>query len=512
MNLTALREKIKNITDYSPDLQQFNDQLDEIVNDSLYAIWTMKRWTFATKTLNYRLYPDILPDRDNQNVVAPATSVGITWVQGERSVGFQFPIDRLQQVGDLDARLVWEGQPIEIENRDYIIVKIVSGTQVLVDEPIVAPTPTAGTFKTKWAIKKRTYDLPEDCIELLYFGHRDYPYNTSAGSFPPYGKATGLMARREEQVDLRADYKASYAEAYVWMPAYQVPAAEKLKLSVANDIGTGFLQGTSYELCWAFEKDGKVGALSEPQVITMTPQGGNNNAITMQFNSWDDETIQADPYNNADIRPTPWRGHRKVIFYNKNFDKVSGERKGLPCWVQIINGGLTRNTDTYNKPVVVNDESNTYTIGNYNQLENGQKRYLEIDGQHQQIRPYPRPDGFDEEVKQVKNEQAIETFQDFRRDAIIRYYKKPQDLVLYTDSPEMPYEFHQLIVFKALEDIYLKMGQEGLSNTYRKRIETEVKDLQKRYCDHIDSQVQRGQFGVNRRGPLYDYQSLRRLN
>jgi len=65
---------------------------------------------------------------------------------------------------------------------------------------------------------------------------------------------------------------------------------------------------------------------------------------------------------------------------------------------------------------------------------------------------------------------------------------------------------------KALEDIYLKMGQEGLSNTYRKRIETEVKGLQKRYCDHIDSQVQRGQFGVNRQAPLYDYQSLRRIN
>ena len=26
-NLTGLREKIKNITDYSPELQQFNDQL-----------------------------------------------------------------------------------------------------------------------------------------------------------------------------------------------------------------------------------------------------------------------------------------------------------------------------------------------------------------------------------------------------------------------------------------------------------------------------------------------------
>lgn len=510
MNLTALREKIKNITDYSPDLQQFNDQMDEIVNDALYAIWTMKRWTFATKTQNYRLFPDILPTRDNQNVAAPFTSVGITWTQGQRSVGFQFPIDRLTKVGPIEARKVWEGQPISIENRDYIIVKVVSGTQVLVDEPISAPAPPAGSFKTNWAIKKRTYDLPEDCIELLYIGHRDYPYNTSAGSFPPFGKMTGLMARREEQVDLRADFKSSYAEAYVWMPAYQVPAAEKLKLELINDVGIGFAANTHYEFCWAFERSGKVGALSEPSTI-QTGQSANS-GIKFNFNSWDDNPIVADAYTTEDEFPTPWRGHRKVIFYNKNFDKVSGERKGLPCWVQIINGGSTRNTETYNEPVVVNDEDSSYNLTNYNQLENGQKRYIEIDGQHQQIRPYPRPDGFDEEIAQVKNDQTITTFFDVRRDAIIRYYKKPEDLVLYTDSPEMPYEFHQLIVFKALEDIYLKMGQENLSNTYRKRIDTEVRTLQKRYCDHIDSQVQRGQFGVGRRGPLYDFNSLRRIN
>jgi hypothetical protein len=510
MNLTALREKIKNITDYSPDLQQFNDQMDEIVNDALYAIWTMKRWTFATKTINYRLYPDILPDRDTANVVAPATSVGISWVQGERRVLFQFGIDRLEKVGVIDAKNIWEGQPMEIENRDYIIAKVVNKAEIILAEPVVAPTPTAGTFKTNWAIKKRTYDLPEDCLELLYFGHRDYPFNTSAGSFPPYGKSTAIMPRREEQVDLRADYKSSYAEAYVWSPAYQVPAAEKLELTEINDIGTGFLGNTYYEFCWAFEVAGKLGALSEPATIQMSE--GNNNAILFTCKSWDGTDIIADAYNNFDELPTPWRGARKVFFYNKNLNRQTGERQGLPCWVQVINGGIFRNTENYNDYYFINDESATGALTNINQLDNGQKRYVEIDGQHQQIRPYPRPDGFDEVIAQVKNEQSITTFQDFRRDAIIRYYKKPEDLTLWTDSPEMPYEFHQLIVFKALEDIYLKMGQEGLSNTYRKRIETEVKGLQKRYCDHIDSQVQRGQFGVNRQAPLYDYQSLRRIN
>ena len=59
-NLKALREKIKNITDYSPDLQQYNDQLDELINDSYYNIWTLKRWSFATKEYLFKFIPDMV--------------------------------------------------------------------------------------------------------------------------------------------------------------------------------------------------------------------------------------------------------------------------------------------------------------------------------------------------------------------------------------------------------------------------------------------------------------------
>ncbi len=506
MNLTAIREKIKNTTDYSPDRQPFSAQLDELVNDAYYAIWTHKRWVFATHTEPYRFFIDILPDRDNENVPAPATNVTATWVQGERLVTFSHAIDRLQKVGHLEGPDVWEGQPISIEKREYIIEKVNSGTTLIVNEPIVAPTPAQPSIN--WLIKKRWYDLPEDLLELLYLGHRDYPYNASQGSFSPYGKATAIMPRREEQVDLRADYKASYAEAYIWSPYRMVKPAERIKLAQSNDTGSGFTANGYYEICWAFLKDGKVGALSEPATLKVTSA---NNSINVNFTSWDDSNIVADPYNNQDELPTPWRGYRKVIYYNKNVDKLTGERRGLPCWIAIINGGSNRNLETFNERVVVSDQLATYRIDNANQMDNGQERYVEIDGQHTQIRPYPRVDGFDEEVKQVKADQNILQFHDFRRDAIIRYYKKPKDLLLGTDVPEMPYEFHQLIVYKALEDIYLKLGQEGLSTTYARRIENEMKELKKRYVDHIDSHVRRGQFSSGGRGVLYDMNSLKHL-
>ena len=66
-NLKALRQKVKNITDYSPELAQFNNQLDELLNDAYYCIWTMKRWNFSTELSTMRLHTDITATTDTEN-------------------------------------------------------------------------------------------------------------------------------------------------------------------------------------------------------------------------------------------------------------------------------------------------------------------------------------------------------------------------------------------------------------------------------------------------------------
>jgi hypothetical protein len=504
LNLTALREKVKNVIDYSPELQQFNNQLDQLLNDAYYYIWTFKRWNFATKLAQFPFWVDMLPTRDIENTLTGSVNANV--VQGERRVVFSAVMDRLTFYGTK----VWEGQPISIQNYEYKISKVLSGNTILLDIPFKGDT---NADDISWVIKKRWYDLPEDTLELLYLGHRDFPYNTAAGSFPPFGKSTAIMARRDEELDLRADYKAAYAEAYIWSPAYQVPSAEKLEMDTSTVIrlGTSIPSNTYWEICWAFVKDGKIGALSEPQIIHVT---GQDNTIDLKFLAWDDTEIAADAYVASDNSAPPWEGCRKVIFWNKNFDRTSGERKGLPCWLQLINGGFLRDNASFLAPVVVSDESSTYSIAWLNQFDNGAKRYIEIDGQHQMIRPYPRVDAWDFEQDQKKSgglDPIITDPHDFIKTGVIRYYKKPYDLLLATDSPEMPYEFHQLIVYKALEDIYLKLGQSVMAQTYRARLDRDMKDLQKRYIDHIDSQVVRGQFSVGDKKFFYDYASLKKL-
>ncbi len=501
-NLKALRQKVKNITDYSPELAQFNDQLDELLNDAYYCIWTMKRWNFSTELSTMRLHTDITTETDTENSAGVNVTASVT--KGQRQVVLSHDIDRLHDVD------VWEGQPMEIDNMEYTISKLVNMKTILLEKPFEG---TTNATNKNWKIKKRWYDLPVNCLELLYLGHRDYPYVSVSGSQNPYGKSTAILPRREEDVDLRVDYTQSYAEAYITSPTKHIPPAEQLVISEVSPPTGEFQANKHYEFAWAFVKDGKVGALSEPVVHKV---GENNKTLKLTFNGWDDLVIQADTYNNEDQEPTQWEGYRKVVCWNKNFDQNTGERKGLPCWLYVVNGtnttSGTRNDPDYLRPIVVTDVNSFVNIVKLNQLDNGSPRYIEIDGNHQQIRPYPRPVGFDFEVAQQKVGDTIKVYHDYVREMVMRFMVKPKDLLLSTDVPQMPYEFHQLIVYKALEDIYLKLGQQGLAATYEKKYMKEINNLAKRYVDKIDQRVVRGRFHMAYGRPTYDGTTLRRLS
>ena len=509
MNLTAIREKIKNTLDYSPDFAGFNDQLDSLVNDAYLNIWTLRRWTFSQKLALFQFLPDILPTRD---VIAPSTGVNANVQKGSRRVTFSATMDRLKPED-------WEGTIFALDNLEYTISKVVAQDEILLDKPFVG---TTDTDSTTWVIKKRYYKLPQDCLELLALSHRDNPSNVGSGALPPYGKLRAILPRRDEELNLRTDYKAAYAEAFVWTPPAFVPPAEKLSLAATLrelEPNAGFAAGSWLEVCWAFlTADGQLSALSQPQTIQIpVPQGGlGTYSITASFLSWDDQPIVADSFQTQDRQPTQYEGFRKVVFWNENFNRSTGERLGLPAWKFFNQGGVVRNVETYLNNIIAQDTDASVTIPFFNCIDPGNRRYIEIDGQHLRIRPYPRVDAWDVTVTQqapiVGGPPKVP--QDFLRYGEMRYVYKPPLLAEATDTPEMPYEFHQLIVYKVLEEVYLKLGNMTLSDNYRRRIEKDVKTFEKRYCDHIDSSVVRGRFNIGATEGFapYDYQSLRRLS
>lgn len=505
MNLTSIREKIKNLSDYSPDLAQFNNQVDNLINDAYYYVWTYKRWLFTTKEILFDLHPDMLPTRDNENTIGGVPNTANV-AKGSREVSFLASMDRL-------LGTIWEGQVIEIQGLEYGISKVLNDSTLYLDQPFLGTTASADST---WVIKKRWYDLPQDTIELLSMAHRDQPAGVGSG-LPPYGKMIGLMPRADETMNLRVDYKASYAEAYVLSPFEAIPSGEKLSWQVADTADTtAFPVGTYLEVCWAFEKDGKIGPLSQPEIISFTAQeqGATHNTATIKFLSWDDQSVVSDSYQTKDTMPSQYEGYRKQIFWNANFNRTTGERIGLPCWKTFNIGGTTRNSTTYLDPVIAADTSATITISYINQIDSGNERYIEYDGQHVRVRPYPRPDGYDLLVKpQAATVDFSKVPLTLVRKATMRYYKKPTLLTLPTDTPEMPNEFHQLIVYRVMEDIYFKLGSTTNAQVYTQKIEKEMKNLQKRYCDIIDFAAVRSSFGIGtKNGFLYDYSSVRKLN
>jgi len=507
MNLAALRDKIKNLSDYSPDLVQYNDQIDTLINDAYHSIWTGKRWTFATKSRNFYFHPDILPNRDKPAGGADTTAA---LNKGSREVVFSQVISRLGEA------VTWEGAIFASEGIEYTISKVVSTTVILLDSVYLGGTLAAST---NWVIKKRFYALPQDCIELLNISHRDAPISSAsgAGTFPPRGKLLALVPRRDEEINLREDYKASFAEAFVWSPQVFIPPAEKIGLtsSPSGEGITGFPANTWLEVCWAFEKDGKLGALSQPATIKFTGNSGTF-ALGVNFLSWDDQPIIADTFQTKDVRPTQYEGYRKVVFWNANFNRTTGERLGLPAWKFFNSGGAVRNASVYLQPIVAADTVSTIAITFFNSIDPGNDRYIEIDGQHLMIRPYPRVDAWDRAIAEaVATVDYSPLIRQFLRVGEMRYYFKPPLLAEATDSPQMPGEFHILICYAALQEIYLKLGNAQMSELYRRRIADAVKDLQKRYVDHIDSTIVRSRFLL---GPPsgdqyapYDWQSLRKV-
>ena len=56
----------------------------------------------------------------------------------------------------------------------------------------------------------------------------------------------------------------------------------------------------------------------------------------------------------------------------------------------------------------------------------------------------------------------IEVYHDYVREMVMRYMVKPKGPTDgSTDVPQMPYEFHQLIVYKALRGHLLEVGTAG---------------------------------------------------
>lgn len=488
MNLQLYRAGLKSYSDYAPTNQTYDNELDAYVNLAYWYIWTQKRWNFSQRQIFFQFYPDITSEREG--------GTALSVLQYTRLVAFSAPVNQLDEFWN------WEGQPIEISGQEYKILKIVDSSTIQLAEPYRG---AATNTSTDWIIKHRYYYLPEDCMELLYIGHRDAPVPGSGQGVK--GKAIPVSPRNEESINLREDRTSDYASAYIPTSPINIPPGEKIGLSVEQvELLFGTIPSDYHmELCWAFEGEGgRVGPLSKPEIIsTGTAEQGLGWQLTVSFLSHDEQAVVSPAYSNlVDTHPNPYEGLRKRMYFNQNFNHTTGERLGNPVWREVRNVALIVNQ--YNHlPARADDLDSTYLITSTSSMNASNPRYIETDGQHLRIRPWPRIDSYDFHYEYDDSGFPIVP-EDYALYGEMRYIYKPHQLATDTDSPEMPYEFHELVMWATLIDVYRKHGDLQSAEMYERRVEKRIKQLERRYTDYVDSLYRKGRFSIGSPGTVYD--------
>ena len=491
-----MRQAVANKTDLDPEEASYRDQITLLLNEAYEQVWSDAVWDFSQKLDFLPMYPDLNFERTNSEV---------TTNDGSRVVDFSIAIPILTF-----RKEIWEGNIIELHGREYTILQVNSTTQLVTTEAIrhpIAPTTSPVTIEnqTNWKVKARFYTLPDDCVQILSLAHRDAPIPGSRDGYRQ--KIWGVANRVEECAGFDEDRTQDFAEFYVPIPPTVVPPAEKLSVTFTNvattNLGT-FVPAYFYEFCWAFmSPDGTLGPLSQP-TIKQVPVDGEVPArtafATLTFTSFDDVLIQNRTVSYTTRgAPEPLEGLRKRVFFNSNFNRKTGERLGEPKWLSVTTGTelLNQTTNNANQPATALDSQAQLVLLFENGLYPGNPQYIEWDGSHKRIRPWPRVDSYDQQYSDTTSATGrLEGGADYFRRAELRYLVKPKRLRYDTDTPALPWQMHQLIVNRALVDVYLKSNNINLANYYTKICEKQMIQFKARYLTKEDFAWQRGRFNM----------------
>jgi len=486
MNLSQIRNRVQSLANFKADNPDHLAELDDLINRAVVYLTEAQSWTWATKSY----YLDVVPDL-NSEITGGIT---VELFNFSRQVDFS---------GDIFSVIPqrWDDQYLELYGRDYRISKVETGlghARVILEEPYRGAPAAA---YDGWVLKKKDYSLPEDCAEVLSVAHTDSPIRAAERRPIPC-----LPQRIDELSALEEQRTADYAELYHHLPPSFIPPGEKLGPPLEEPEAvpdSALAEGDEYEICWAFERNGRVGALSLPRtyIVGLSLQdlvvGPNGSLITH-----DDTPVKCLPFDPVQDRyPSVYEGLRKVLFVNVNYRRRADSagnpagRLGNPRWVYVTQATSETIRTQYDRvPKYLEDYQNAFEIGYLAQLHPGNPAYIEVDGHHQQIRFYPRIIGYD--VKNAYQEISTETStyyapEVYFRQVEVRYRFKPPLLAQETDSPQMPSEMHELIVSKALSDYYLKIGEGALSQLYEVRFDKDVRAFTRRYVTHTDASYQR---------------------
>jgi len=517
MNLSQLSTQVKSLSDYKPDAPSYQRDLEDIINNAYYSVWSTANWTFAHKTDYVEFQPDITPTlcgvENGDNVTVSITPIG-----GSIVATFSGMVTRL-----VNHPSLWLGNILVVEGLEYVIVKserYYTGTdyvaRVFVDQPF-----RTDKLVTDWYITQRYITLPIDCEEPIGLAYRPWPYDGT--DYLPL-KAYSLY-QEAYSVGVKSSVDKSWA--YVREPSTNVPAGGKLTYTLTDRTSSPtqgtFIPGDSIQVCWAYiGPGGIVGPLGEATTLSVPSTAtGSAYEFSCVTTHADGSSAISDAYVNpaAHQYPDVNMCHFKILFYNANWNISTGKPLGPPKWVPINTATVQQSTymiDVYTRwtglseyylrpdSAAVPVRIKTYITNRYSPYY-----FQERPSGGGRIRLYPHPSGFQTTLPTIgdqeypANDTASTSLPYEQSSKLSLYYRyTPPKLAFQEDALQIPYQIAQLVIYKALTLVCLKSNNMAMYSAFERIYDKMLVDAKKRFVTSKDTYITKGSGVVEWNGPV----------
>jgi len=455
MNLRDIRQAVMQRINYSTQEDSWHRNINRQISDAYQQIWMSKPWPFAQKQVDIPVFPDLLPS----HFPSPGASASV--INGSCLV-------------DFDQDVLYphnNAQVIEIEGIEYGIASIKANFRLYLDRPYQGVT---DTNTLEWKIKNRYTLLPHDVAQVTSVWWTDAPIPGTIRR-----PTVEVTQRAFSQAMLSQQITGSRPTAYMMAPNTPIGApwenlAPTLTLSTSTDNGAlspnsvlrftySYIQGTEtdkyHDLLpesapWAGNDANPDGYVE----ITIPPTG----TYTVDLSCFlPDSRYGFKPY------------FAKIYNVNPMYD-------GRPLLTELRSvtelGPLISTTGS------INIGSDAYTPATVDRAPNH-------GGINRRLQFYPRLDAYDKTVVIYDNDPYSNENLAY---VTISYITSPQPLILDTDVPEIPPEFHQLIVDKVCMEQFLSLEKVSMYQLSQRQYDERWALMQEAYGSNTNLRVQKG--------------------
>ena len=437
MNVSEIRQRIYDQMDFNPDLQQYRDSVVRRINDQYERVCDLAHWLFLQKEGKLQLRANITNDGGT--------------VSADETVFFQVETNNHRRILAADLSSYFSSSPpavastlaftgemegqtlIDEDSNEYTIVAVKSSTEMFI-EPSWKKSTAADI--TNFTIRFDRYALPNDCIEVLGMVDRD----------DDRGRLPNIDRKRTEIAYLDRDTTGEPLvsiedESFIDQSPISTPTAADGTTS-----GSGLVAENKYEYMYTIFRDGRESPPSSKVQHTLGSTG--TEVVLSNF----DDTRWFSTTNSYDSG---------ILKYVYRRDVTNNGR-----WILIttLAAATTTYTDTTLVPTTAFQfqQNSAYKYSTRRDIVKWQDP-----GPRQHIRFWYVP----------STDRIVH----------LRYHRRPQPLVADTDSPEIPRQYHMILVYLTLEDMFLQMQDQGQGGIFRVRGDEMIKQMRRRYLSRDDT-------------------------